>query len=102
LLPSTFWQRSLQRALGLPEPRYAHLPLVCEPDGSKLSKSRRRIGAPAAPGSGEALLWRVLALLRQDPPAELAGAPPAELWRWGIAHWQADRLRGVASLPADC
>ncbi len=41
LLPSTYWQRSLLRALGHPEPRYAHLPLVCEPDGAKLSKSKR-------------------------------------------------------------
>ncbi len=43
LLPSTYWQRSLLRALSLPEPRYAHLPLVCEPDGAKLSKSKRAL-----------------------------------------------------------
>jgi glutamyl-Q tRNA(Asp) synthetase len=102
LLPSTFWQRSLQRALGLPEPRYAHLPLVCEPDGSKLSKSTRTIGARTAPGAGATLVWRLLSLLRQDPPPELAREPLPELWRWAIAHWQPDRLSGVATLPADC
>ena len=99
LLPSTGWQRSLQRALNLPEPRYAHLPLVCEPDGTKLSKSARTLAGPA--DSAPALLWQVLRLLRQDPPRELADAPPAELWAWSIAHWRLAALRGMATLPAD-
>jgi len=99
LLPSTGWQRSLQRALGLPEPRYAHLPLVCEPDGTKLSKSARAL-APAA-ASAAALLWRVLRLLRQSPPEELAAAKPAVLLEWASAHWRLGALRGVATLAAD-
>ena len=108
LLPSTQWQRCVQQALGLPEPRYTHLPLVCEPDGTKLSKSARvisggfgaELGVQTVPAA--ALIWRVLSLLRQNPPAELALEPVAELWRWAIAHWQLNALRGVASLPADC
>ncbi len=36
-------QIALGRALGLPEPRYAHIPLVLGPDGDKLNK---RHGAP--------------------------------------------------------
>jgi len=99
LLPSTGWQRSLQSALGLPEPRYAHLPLVCEPDGAKLSKSTRTVALAARPAA--ATLWRVLRLLRQDPPGELAAAKPAVLWEWAVANWRLDPLRGVASLPAD-
>ena len=39
LLDSTPRQILLQRALGLPSPRYAHLPLVLGRDGRKLSKS---------------------------------------------------------------
>lgn len=39
LLDSTPRQILLQRALGLPTPRYAHLPLLLGDDGRKLSKS---------------------------------------------------------------
>ena len=38
LLSSTPRQRLLQQLLGLPEPAYAHVPLVLGPDGSRLAK----------------------------------------------------------------
>ena len=38
LLSSTPRQIALQRSLDLPEPAYAHVPLIMGPDGSKLSK----------------------------------------------------------------
>jgi len=99
LLASTYWQRSLQRALRLPEPRYAHLPLVCEADGRKLSKSAHAVTGAIA-GASE-LLWRVLSLLGQAPPPELRPAPPPEQWSWAISHWRLESLRGRAHLDAN-
>ena len=48
LLDSTPRQILLQRALGLPTPRYAHLPLVVDARGRKLSKSLSALPIDAA------------------------------------------------------
>ncbi len=47
LLSSTARQIALQRALGLTEPTYAHLPLVTAPDGAKLGKRDGALALPA-------------------------------------------------------
>lgn len=47
LLASTARQIALQRALGLPRPVYAHLPLVVNEDGSKLGKRDGALPLPA-------------------------------------------------------
>jgi glutamyl-Q tRNA(Asp) synthetase len=97
LLDSTPWQISLQRALRLPTPRYAHLPVITEPGGAKLAKSRRSVALePAAAGPQ---LWRALALLRQAPPAELKLQSAAQILAWGIGHWTLEPLRGLRQLP---
>jgi len=56
LLANTPRQLLLQRALGLSQPRYAHLPLLLESKGQKLSKSRSSlpVGASEAPRRSEA------------------------------------------------
>ena len=85
LLASTGWQIALQQALRLPVPRYGHLPLLTEPDGAKLAKSRRSM--PLEPARAGAALCTVLQLLNQAPPAELARAPAAEVLSWALGHW---------------
>lgn len=99
LLASTPWHLLLQRKLGLPVPQYAHLPLVTEPDGRKLAKSRRSV--PLDPRRAPQLLGLALELLRHPPAASLAAADIGELWEWAIAHWRIERLAGVreARLP---
>jgi glutamyl-Q tRNA(Asp) synthetase len=96
LLPSTFWQRSLQSALGLPEPVYGHIPLLTEADGGKLSKSRHSL--PLAPARAPELLTQALGLLGQHPPEELAHASVAQCWDWALAHWNPAALRGRRQL----
>ncbi len=85
LLESTGWQIALQRALRLPAPRYAHLPLLLERSGDKLSKSRRSAALAADRASAE--LLNVLRLLGLDPPEELAGMTPAALLGWVTPYW---------------
>ncbi|HUE67838.1 MAG TPA: glutamate--tRNA ligase family protein, partial [Candidatus Acidoferrum sp.] len=99
LLDNTPWQILLQGALGLPKPRYTHLPLIVEGHQEKLSKSRRSLALdPAAAG---AQLYQSLTLLNQAPPAKLKLASPAEILAWARVHWRLERFRGVkeVSLP---
>lgn len=98
LLDSTPWQIALQEALGLPPVRYAHLPVVTEPTGLKLAKSRRSVALD--PRLAGPQLYQALGLLRQSPPAELKAAPAAELIGWAIGHWDIGPLQGLAQVWA--
>jgi glutamyl-Q tRNA(Asp) synthetase len=92
LLASTPWQLDLQSALGLMHPIYGHLPLVTEPDGSKLSKSSR--GLPLDLTAVPKVLTSTLTLLSQTPPPELAHSSIRDVWRWAHAHWRPQALAG--------
>ena len=64
LLDSTPRQILLQRALGLPVPRHAHLPMVLDEDGRKLSKSSAaRPVDPADPLPALRMAWDALGQL---------------------------------------
>ena len=61
LLDSTPRQILLQRALGVPTPRYAHLPLIVDAHGNKLSKSLAALPIdPADPLPALRAAWRAL------------------------------------------
>jgi glutamyl-Q tRNA(Asp) synthetase len=94
LLDNTPRQVLLQQALMLPTPEYLHLPLVVEPDGTKLAKKARSI--PLDPERAPALLFQALSLLRQDPPDELRTADLASQWQWARQRWSEQPLQGVA------
>jgi glutamyl-Q tRNA(Asp) synthetase len=71
LLDSTPRQILLQRALGLPTPRYAHLPLVVDGEGRKLSKSLSALPVDEAdPLPALRAAWAALG----QPVRALAGA----------------------------
>jgi glutamyl-Q tRNA(Asp) synthetase len=97
LLDSTPWQIKLHRALGHSMPRYAHLPVVTAMDGEKLAKSRASV-APDLANPGQVLI-RVLELLRQRPPADLAGLEPREVLIWAISNWKPELVGGVTAVP---
>ena len=93
LLSSTPRQIAVQGALGLPSPEYAHVPVVTDANGIKLSKST---GAAAInPDRPVSDLHRALRFLRQAPPAELASATVGEVWQWAINHWRVQPLYGL-------
>jgi glutamyl-Q tRNA(Asp) synthetase len=97
LLMSTPWQIELQRALGLPPPAYAHLPVLVELTGAKLAKSRRSVAVdPRRPGRA---LVRALTLLKQEPPPELERQSPAAILAWAAGEWRPARLERIPSIP---
>ncbi|MFZ5492696.1 MAG: tRNA glutamyl-Q(34) synthetase GluQRS [Pseudomonadota bacterium] len=98
LLTSTPRQIHLQHCLGLPQPGYAHLPLLVDRAGLKLGKQTR--AAPLDNTAASANLQAVLSALRLPPPADLHGAPPAELLRWAVARWDPARLAGLLAIEA--
>ncbi|MDD3608232.1 MAG: tRNA glutamyl-Q(34) synthetase GluQRS [Halothiobacillaceae bacterium] len=91
LLDSTARQIHLQTLLGLPTPRYLHLPLALGPDGRKLSKQNHAPGLD--PEKDRAALPAALSFLGFDLPPALQGAPATELLSWAA-------LQGLPSLSA--
>jgi glutamyl-Q tRNA(Asp) synthetase len=97
LLDNTPRQIYLQRALKMSPPAYAHVPVLIEPDGAKLAKSRRSVGLDA--GTGLAQLAAVFGLLGLQPPAGLAQSSLEEAWAWAIARWDITRVPRRLALP---
>jgi glutamyl-Q tRNA(Asp) synthetase len=97
LLDSTPRQVLLQRALGLPTPAYAHLPLVLDTDGRKLSKSLASLPVEADdPLPALRAAWR---LLGQDPGVVSAAGAPAALLRAALDGFDPARIPRAAVAP---
>ncbi len=90
LLDNTARQCWLMQRLGLPRPRYLHLPLALSANGQKLSKQNH---APALdPACASDNLWQALACLQQSPPPGLRAAPPAEQLAWAVTNWRSGAI----------
>jgi glutamyl-Q tRNA(Asp) synthetase len=95
LMSSTPRQVLLLRTLQLPIPDYAHLPLVVDGGGRKLSKSHA--AAPVDPANPIPALLRAWSLLGQEPFAE----PPAnltELWGHARSSWTTGSVPSQGSI----
>lgn len=97
LLGATGNQIYLFSLLGAKAPSYAHIPVIADAQGQKLSKQNH---APAldeaTPGRN---LWRALWALGATPPLELAQAPPNQVIDWGQQHWRLSQLPPGLSCP---
>jgi glutamyl-Q tRNA(Asp) synthetase len=90
LLDNTPRQLLLFRFLRAPVPRYAHVPVLIDRSGRKLSKQTRANTVDACAPSDNLRL--ILALLGHDPPHELRGAAPTEVLAWAAAQWSLSRI----------
>ena len=91
LLAPTGPQVHVQRALGLPEPAYAHVPIATDASGAKLAKSS---GAPPSVERPAAAVLRLaLGFLGHPPPAGID--EPDGLVDWGIRNWDLARVPRV-------
>jgi glutamyl-Q tRNA(Asp) synthetase len=95
LLLSTPRQLLLQRHLELAPPQYAHVPLLVDNGGRKLSKSLA--AAPVDPNQPLPTLHRAWALLGQEP---LPPTPTVtEFWRLAPTRWQLARVPPRPIIP---
>lgn len=93
LLDSTPRHIHLQQLLGLPTPRYMHIPVIENEEGQKLSKLT---GAPPLPeAEPRPVLVAALGALQLPVFDDLAASSIVEIWDWARANWQASRLAGL-------
>ncbi|MFC7094601.1 tRNA glutamyl-Q(34) synthetase GluQRS [Jeongeupia naejangsanensis] len=99
LLDSTPRQIHLQQLLDFPSPGYAHIPVLVNDNGEKLSK--QTLAQPLMVDGAATALVTALRLLRQSPPESLLRASVAEVWEWALAHWGMARLAGEKAIAID-
>lgn len=85
LLDSTGKQIYLQQLLGLPTPRYMHLPIAVNAQGAKLSKQTRAL--PVSSEHRSQTLCSALRFLGQPLDTGLKKAAVSDIWQWALAHW---------------
>lgn len=95
LLDNTPRQIHLQQAMGLPTPRYAHLPIAINHQGEKLSKQTGATGLN--PGQSGPILFETLRFLGMDPDAAMQHAPVADQLAWARTAWDPASLSGIGS-----
>lgn len=100
LLDSTARQIWLQQCLGVPTPTYAHLPVVVNASGEKLSKQTR--AAAVEVSAGTAVLASALGFLGHPVPESVRNAPLADFWAWAISQWSMAKVPSVRAIyPGD-
>ena len=93
LLDNTPRQLHLGACLGKAKPSYAHVPIVAEASGVKLSKHNAATAIDDR--AARYNIRNVLALLGLDPPP----GDIAEMLAWAVQRWRIDRLPRVPVLP---
>lgn len=90
LLESTPRQVYLQKQLGLPTPRYLHLPVATDKSGKKISKSGNAQAITAS--NNISTLFKALIFLGYSPPEQLKQTDVESVLNWGVTNWSIGQL----------
>lgn len=90
ILDSSPRQVFLQHTLELSSPRYAHIPVIVDAAGHKLSK--QTFARPITNEEPVPALRTALTFLGHQPPANINSLK--QLWRWAIANWDIHKISG--------
>ncbi|HHH43081.1 MAG TPA: tRNA glutamyl-Q(34) synthetase GluQRS [Gammaproteobacteria bacterium] len=97
LLDCTAQQIALQQVLGYPTPRYLHLPVVVNAQGSKLGK---QIRSPKVDTThAVTTLCAVLEALGQSLPEGAGESTLEDFWSLATTAWQAERIPPTRTVP---
>lgn len=99
LLDSTPRQIYLQQTLKISSPCYAHIPVLANADGQKLSK--QNLAAPLNLSCCQQNLFQALCWLNQNPPEELISEPAETILNWATTHWSIKNIAAVSSIQID-
>ncbi|MCW8885838.1 MAG: tRNA glutamyl-Q(34) synthetase GluQRS [Motiliproteus sp.] len=97
LLDSTPRQLYLQQLLGYPQPCYAHIPVMVNEQGQKLSK--QTYATALDKGQPHIATFKAMQVLGLQPPASLAQESSTQLLQWGIEHWNIQALPKQLTVP---
>lgn len=97
LLASTLRQQWVLECLGKAAPCYAHLPVVMDPAGGKMSKSAGAAALDSERPGG--FLFTALGYVGLTPPSTLRDAGVAEQLAWARANWTPAHQPGGRRLP---
>ena len=99
LLDSTPRQIYLQQTLKTSSPSYAHIPVLANANGQKLSK--QNLATPLNLNNCQQNLLKALRWLNQNPPEELISQPAASILNWAKTHWSIKNIAPVSSIQID-
>jgi len=96
LLDSTYRQIHLQQLLDIATPSYAHIPVISDTAGAKLSKQTFADDVSLSPT--RETLFNVLKYLNLSPPAKLVKEKPKDMLAWGVDNWSLDNIHPQKSI----
>jgi len=96
LLDSTYRQIHLQQLLHMQTPKYAHIPVISDANGIKLSKQTYASDISLSPV--KETLINTFGHLNLNPPRELLASNMADILNWGVKHWSLERIQPKEAL----